>query len=92
MLEASTRLNERGELEVEQRITNRSPGEVSFKCLLYAPERRRMVSQVVRLGQQTDTKIYRLPKGEDLLGKTLLLRAEELGGSRTLNQRFLVQP
>lgn len=92
MLEVATRLNERGELEVEQRVVNQSAREVSFKCFLYAPERRRMVSQVVRLGQGTDTKIYRLPRGEDLVGKTLLVRAEELGGSRTLNQRFLVQP
>jgi hypothetical protein len=48
-----------------------------------------MVSQVVKLGQDRDQKSYRLPDGRELIGKTLWLRAEEVGGQRILNFRFV---
>jgi hypothetical protein len=89
-LDATTRLNDRGELEVEQQVVNHTTERVSFKCLLFVPDRRRMVSQVVKLGQDRDTKFYRLPNGRELVGKTLWLRAEEVGGKRILNHRFVV--
>ena len=88
-LEVSTRINSHGELEVEQNFTNTSPQPLNFKCLLFVPDRRRMVSQVLQVADQRDTKIYRLPNGRELLGKTLLIRAEEVGGPRTLNHRFV---
>lgn len=86
-----TRLNDHGELEVEQRFNNASDEEVNFKCMLFAPDRRRLVTQVVRLGHDTDVKNYRLPNGKELIGKTLWLRAEEIGGQRILNYRFTAE-
>ncbi|HTU25973.1 MAG TPA: NEW3 domain-containing protein, partial [Pirellulales bacterium] len=87
-IEASSRLNEQGDLEVTQVVTNRDPEPVSFKCSLFAPDRRRMMSQVIELRSDTDTKIYRLRNGQELIGRELWLRAEEIGGQRTLNFHF----
>jgi hypothetical protein len=90
-IEASSQLNDRGDLEIVQHVTNHTPQTVSFKCLLFVPNRRRMMSQIIELRQDRDTKIYRLPKGEQLIGETLWLRAEEIGGQRTLNYRFTAE-
>ena len=89
-LEATTRVNERGELEVEQRLTNFTSESVNFKCLLFAPGRRRLVSQVVQLGRDHDVKTYTLANAQEMIGETLWLRAEEVGGQRILNVRFTV--
>jgi hypothetical protein len=90
-IETTTRLEEDGTLVVEQRMSNQSPKLVDFKCLLYAPDRRRQRMQVFRLGASPDTKIYRYPNGAELLGAELWLRAEEVNGSRVLNHRFVVE-
>ena len=64
-IEASSQLNDQGDLEVTQRVTNHTAEPVSFKCMLFAPDRRRMMSQVIELRQDSDTKIYRLPQREN---------------------------
>jgi hypothetical protein len=89
---ATTRLNDQGELEIEQRLTNETDQIVSFKCYLYAPDRLPIVTQVVEQGRGTDTKNIRLPNGSELLGKPLLLRADEIAGPRIVNHRFTAQP
>ncbi|MBX7167525.1 MAG: hypothetical protein K1X74_14440 [Pirellulales bacterium] len=91
-LEVSTRLNDHGQLEIEQRLTNLTDDEVTFKCYLSAPERRRMRRQIVEHRRGTDVQSYLLKDGRQLLGKTLYLRAEEVGGSRTLNLPFVAEP
>jgi hypothetical protein len=58
---------------------------------LYIPDRRRLMTQVIELTRDRDRKIYRLPEGTELLGKTLWLRAEEINGNRTLNRRFVAE-
>jgi hypothetical protein len=90
--EALTRLNEKGELEVEQRITNETDEVVSFKCYLYVPSRKRMMMHVEDHGRGVDVKTFRLFGGEELIGQTLFLRAEEVNGSRILNLTFTAQP
>ena len=85
-------MNDQGELEIEQRLTNETDKAVSFKCFLYAPDRLPIVTQVVEQGRGTDTKSFRLPNGAELLGKTLLLRADEIAGQRIINVRFTAQP
>ena len=92
-LETSTYLDDDGALIVEQRMVNHGDSLVDFKCLLFAPEsgRRRQRTQVFRLGDSQDVKIYRYPDGADLLGAELWLRAEEVKGSRVLNHRFVVE-
>lgn len=90
-LEVSTRLTQDGQLEIQQRVINDREEPISLRCQLYAPERRRMSVQVVGLGRGEDLRVYRLPEGKELLGKTLWLQAEEVGGSRVLNYRFVAE-
>ena len=89
-IEYRATLNDRGELEVTQRFMNATAGRVSFRCQLVAPGRQRQETQVIDLPPGTDEKTYRLPDGAELGGKTLWLRAQEIGGSRKLNYRFVV--
>ncbi len=91
-IELSTRLNEYGDLEVEQRLSNRTDGTVSYNCDLFAPDRRRQRVQIVRQPAGETTKLFRFRDGEELLGQTLRLRAEELGGRHVLNYRIVARP
>lgn len=92
-LELATHLNAAGELEVEQRTVNRTDEHVSFRCYLSAPDRRRVRSQVWKLSSGEDVYTYRLPAGEELLGQTLRVQAEEIGGKRrTLNYTLIAEP
>jgi hypothetical protein len=90
-IDLATRLDEDGSLVVEQQTTNREDQEISFKFVLYAPNRRSKRSQVFGLGRGQDVKIYRYPNGNDLLGKTLWLRAEEFNGPRIFNHRIVAE-
>ncbi|MGA2066733.1 MAG: hypothetical protein ABSG86_17280 [Thermoguttaceae bacterium] len=85
---ATARLNDRGELEVEQTLVNQGGRPVSFACWLLAPDRRRQSSQIVGLARGSDRQLYRLSDGRELLGKTLWVRAEEIDGPRVLNYRL----
>ncbi|WP_145251764.1 hypothetical protein [Aeoliella mucimassa] len=87
-IDIATKIDERGQLIVEQRMTNNNGQTSDFKCLLYAKGRRRKRTQVVMLGPDGNTKLYQYPNGEQLLGNTLRLRAEEINGSRVLIYRF----
>ena len=92
-LELTTQLNNAGELEVEQRTVNRTDERLSFRCYLSAPDRRRVRAQVWKLPPGEDVYTYRLPAGEELLGQTLRVQAEEIGGKRrNLNYRFTAEP
>ncbi len=90
--ELQTHLNDRGELEIEQRFVNETKKIVSFRCELFAPDRKRIKFDILNVGRGNDVKIYRIPEGRELLGKTLWLRAEELNGPRIMNYRFPAQP
>ena len=81
-LDLTSHLNSKGELEVEQRLINRTDERVSFRCHLSIPNRRRMRTQVFKLPSGEDVQTYRLPGGEELLGQTLRVQAEEVGGKR----------
>jgi len=74
-----------GALVVEVHLTNLSDRPFSFQCVLFAPERRRQSRQVIDLGRERTTLKFVLPEGEELIGKKLWLRAEEIGGFRVLN-------
>jgi len=87
-IEATTRLTERNELEVEQRFINDTDQPRSFRCELSAPDRRRLMAQIRNQGRGEATQIYLLEDGKSLLGKPLWLRAEEIGGPLILNYRF----
>jgi hypothetical protein len=83
--ELTTRLTKEGTLRVEQSLTNLSERPLNFRCVLFAPGRRRETRQVLNLGRDRTTLTFVLPRGEELIGKKLWLRAEEIGGSRVLN-------
>jgi hypothetical protein len=89
LLEAAMRLNPRGDLEVQQTLVNQGKQAVSFRCALIAPDRCREGTQVLGLKAGRDIKTYQLPRGEELLGKTLWLRAEEIDGPRVVNCRLV---
>lgn len=91
-VECVTQLKENGDLEVEQRLHNETVRPVSFRCELFVPDRKRMKADILDLGQGCSTRVYHLSDGKKLLGKTLWLRAEEIGGPRVLNYRFLAEP
>jgi hypothetical protein len=73
------------DLLVELHLTNLSDRPLSFQCVLFPPDRRRETRQVPHLGRERTTVSFVLPEGEQLIGKKLFLRAEEIGGSRVLN-------
>jgi hypothetical protein len=76
---------------VWQRFINKAPSPVNFRCELFAPGQRRLRSQIIDLDAGDDVKVYRIEGGEGLLGKTLWISAEEIGGPRTLNYHFIAQ-
>jgi hypothetical protein len=85
-VEVATRLRAKdGALVVEQHLANTSGQPLSFRCLLFAPGRRRETRQVIHLGRERTTLTFVLPRGEELIGQKLWLQAEEIGGSRVLN-------
>ncbi len=90
VVEVEADLNERGELEVEQRLINHTDEFVDFNGELYAPGRRRLMVFVRGHGQGVDTRTYFVENGRELAGETLWLRIEEQNGSRVFNHRFQV--
>jgi hypothetical protein len=90
-VELATQLDERGSLVVKQRLKNNTDREVSFNCMLFAPGRRRERVQVLRQGKGEQTGTFVLERGEELIGQTLWLRAEEIGGDRVLNYSIVAE-
>jgi hypothetical protein len=81
-------LNDRGEMEVRQALTNRGKKPAMFRCDLLAPDRRRQSTEVLVAPSGQNELVFRLPDGAQLLGKTIWLRAEEIDGPRVLNYRI----
>lgn len=91
-VEVQTRLNADGDLEVEQHFINDTDESVSFRCYLYVPNRRRQKLDILDLGHGRDVQRFRLQDGKELIGQTLWLKADEIGGGRGLNHQFQAQP
>jgi len=87
-LDAITHLTEDGELEIEQMFANQSQHPANYRIQLYAPNRQRLRTSITDLVDGRETTIFRLSRGEELLGKTLWIRAEESDGPVVLNYRF----
>ncbi|MBN2021219.1 MAG: hypothetical protein JW809_00355 [Pirellulales bacterium] len=90
-IESATSLNHLGQLEVVQNFVNATDERVSFRCQLSAPGYPRQETRVLDLPRGNRVRIYHLPNGEQLLGKTLWIRAQEIGGVRKLNYRFTAE-
>jgi len=91
-VELNTWLNEDGGLVVEQQLINNTKQRLSFNCLLFAPNRRRLRQQLFDIGPGRTTRAYLLANGKELTGKTLWLRVEQLGGDRLLNEHVIAEP
>ena len=81
-----------GTLEIEQLITNNtSPEEVlNLECSLFVPGQKRQIKSVTKLGRGLSRKLYHVPGAEELHGRELWIRAEQLDGRRVLNKRWTV--
>lgn len=90
-MEHSLEIDAGGNLCVKQRFVNNSPQPVSFRCSLSAPGRRMMTTYLENLPPGEKINTYILPNGKELIGKTLRLRGEEIGGRRRLNYEFVAQ-
>jgi hypothetical protein len=92
LVDVTTRLDEHGNLIVEQRLINNTDRFVSFNCMLSTQKRRRERRQVFNRGRGATTIVFAFPDGEELLGDTLWLRVEEIDGSRILNHQVIARP
>lgn len=90
-LELDTHIDQDGRLVVDQRMINYSAQRADFKCLLRVDGRRTQKMQVFRLGNSYDRQQYIFPNGEELVGRNIWLRAEELNGTRVINHRVKVE-
>ena len=90
-IELNSWIDANGHLIVEQHLVNNSEQSLNFNCLLFAPGRRRARQQLLGVGPGHHTHTFALPNGKELVGKTLWLRAEELGGRRLLNYHVTAQ-
>ncbi len=88
-LDVKTHLDKDGNLIVEQLMTNHSKTLADFRCNLFAKGHRWQRTQVYRLGDNLDRKIYRYPNGKELIGQDMLLEIEERNGPRVLKYRFV---
>ncbi len=88
-LTGTARLDEQGNLLVTQRLANRGTTDVSFTCQLLIPGRRPQRVALRRLTPGMHEHVYTVSDGQELLGKTLRLRADELSGPRVLSQSVI---
>lgn len=88
-VELTSRLDEVGNLVIEEQLINTTERFVSFNCLLSTRLRRRERRQVFNLGQGATTLEFVFPNGKELLGETFWLRAEEIDGVRILNHQII---
>jgi hypothetical protein len=89
VVQFETRLDEHNNLIIDQHLINNTDKNVSFKCYVSAPGRRRERQQVLNLGRGRSTNYYVFPNGQELVGKVIFFRAEEIDGARVLNDQIL---
>ena len=91
-LQVVDRLHPDGRLEISQTVLNRtSPAEtLNMRCTLFVPGGQRQRQMVTRLKQGKDRKLYFLPDGASLRGRTLRIRVEQMDGPRVLNYQWKV--
>jgi len=88
-LETQSRFDDRGRLIIEMTMTNSSGQASTFDCTIHVPDRPRQRVQVINLLERA-TKSIILSDGAQYRGKSLLIRCEEIGTGRVLNQRVTI--
>jgi hypothetical protein len=89
-IEMQSRLLEDNQLQLDLILQNKSETPVSFNWTLFPPGRRRETQQVINLPAGRTSFRMVLPRGDELVGERIFLRAEELGGDRVINQSVIV--
>jgi hypothetical protein len=87
--QVAAKVNSSGRLEINATLINDSDKPVSFDCSLYLPQRRKKSIDFFSSSPGITQKQMVISDAEDLIGKTLLVRAREINGSRALN--YLVE-
>ncbi len=92
-MDVQTRLTENGDLEVRLQMTNQSDAPQAYDCLLFPGQGRQYDRRIIRLDVgETQIRLFRWPDGQELLDKTILLRATEQDGRRVLNYSVVAKP
>lgn len=91
-LDTVSRLNERGDLELDVRLINRADEPVRFNCDLFVPGRRHQRIHLAQPGRGEVARSFRIRSGAELIGQTLRLRAVEVGGRMALNRTIVAEP
>lgn len=92
-IKVDTRLARGGDLIVQIEITNRTDRTQSYDCMLF-PEKDRQYQRrfiTVEPGETIRRPIF-WRNGKELVGRTMLLRAEEQDGRRVVNYEIQVRP
>jgi hypothetical protein len=87
-LTGQAELNQHGEMVVHQTLSNQGKKLAGFRCALFVPDRRRQSTDVAIQPSGKSELTYKLPDGEQLRGKAIWFRAEEIDGPRVLNYRI----
>ena len=80
-------------LQVKIQMTNNSGRNANFDCLLFAGSERQYERRVLVLSPgETAERNVDWPRGRELIGTRMLLRAIEQDGDRVINHAFTVVP
>ena len=90
-LDVTTRLTPEGELRVQIEMTNHTDVEQAYDCLLFPSAQRQHQRRYVTVAPgQTMRRYVYWESGRELVGRRMLLRADEVNGPRVFNHSFVV--
>ena len=71
-------------------VINDTDKEVNFNLYLFAPDRRRKRLQIAKMPPGRARQTFVLNNGDELIGKNIWLRVEEMQGNKILNYELPV--
>lgn len=77
---------------VHATLVNETDEPVSFNLFLFAPDRKRQRTQILQLESGRQRRTFVVEDADDILGKNLWIRAEEMRGTRVLNYQIDTPP
>lgn len=92
-IQVRTRLLPGGDLELRLQMTNESDEDLAYDCLVFPGPGRQYDRRIVGIDAgKTETRFFRWPDGQSLIGGTILIRATERDGRRVLNYAIEAKP
>ncbi|MEE2935325.1 MAG: hypothetical protein VYA84_04930, partial [Planctomycetota bacterium] len=89
-INVKTRLLPSNQLQVEVELINRSDHKQSYDCMMFATPDRQYQRQFITVQRgETVNRSVIWRNGDELVGKSMLLRADEQDGPRILNYPFI---